>query len=131
MRIVFFDGYCSLCNALVDWLMRVDRSQTLRFASLQGEVARKYLKNNDTLKSPDMDTIVYLRDERAYQRSHAVLMILSDLGGVWKFAQVFLVVPSPLRDLIYNLVAKNRYRIFGKRDTCRIPTPEEMKRLLP
>ncbi len=131
MRIVFFDGYCNLCNGLVDWLLKADTSQTLRFASLQGEAAKKYLKNTAGKKAPNLDSIVYFREERAYQRSHAILMLLADLGGVWKFVKIFLIVPSTFRDLIYSLVAKNRYRIFGKRDTCRIPTPAEMNRLLP
>ncbi len=128
MKIVFFDGYCSLCNALVDWLMRIDKTGQLKFASLQGETAAQLLSTG--AKPTDSDTIVYLRNGQRLERSTAVLRIFSDIGGVWLFLAVFLIVPVFIRDFCYKVVAKNRYRFVKKRETCRIPTPNEQTRLL-
>lgn len=129
MKIVFFDGYCSLCNALVDWLMRIDKRGHLKFASLQGTTASELLQKEQA--PGDCDTIIYLRDKESFERSTAVLQILSDIGGVWQSAEILLLLPKTLRDVAYRIVAKNRYRIFGKRETCRVPTPQERDRLLP
>lgn len=129
MKIVFFDGYCSLCNALVDWLIRIDKTNQLKFASLQGETAANLLgQRNEAI---DLDTVVYLRDKDRSEQSTAVLNILSDVGGIWSLARIFLIVPKALRDIIYRLVAKNRYRFIKKRETCRMPTQSERERLLP
>ena len=130
MKIVFFDGYCNLCNGLVNWLMRADKKKTLQFASLQGETAARRLLA--AAGAPrDLDTVVYLRNGKQLERSSAALMILFDLGGAWVLAAPLLLVPKFLRDLAYALVARNRYRVFGKKDTCRLPTPEERERMLP
>jgi predicted DCC family thiol-disulfide oxidoreductase YuxK len=129
MKIVFFDGYCSLCNGLVDWLMKVDKTGELKFASLQGENAKKLLEKNSM--PLDINTVIYLRDDQKYDRSTAILMIFSDVGGVWRLARVFFIIPKFIRDLIYKLIANNRYRVFGKRNSCRIPTKQELDRLLP
>lgn len=128
MKIVFFDGYCSLCDSLIDWLMRADQSREIKFASLQGETARQMgVSTNQT----DFETIVYLRDTVRYERSNAILQILIDLGGVWRWSRLLYVFPEFVRNFVYRWVAKNRYRYFPKRDTCRLPTPEEKDRLLP
>lgn len=128
MKIVFFDGYCNLCNSWIDWLIRHDSSKNIQFASLQGTTAAPLLKQHH-LES--MDSILYFKDSVFYQRSTAVLLILADLGGAWKLAKIFFLIPTFLRDILYKWVAANRYRIFGKRNTCRIPTAEEKNRLLP
>ncbi len=107
--------------------MRIDKSKSLQFASLQGESAQKFLKV-DSLS--DMQTIIYLREGVQFQRSRAILMILMDLGGTWKIMRIFLFVPVRIRDLFYRIVAKYRYRVFGRRDTCRLPTNDEKDRLL-
>lgn len=128
MKIVFFDGYCSLCNALVDWLIRIDKGGQLKFASLQGETAAKLLgRSTETI---DVDTVVYIKDGEKFERSAAVLWILSDIGGAWAFARIFLLVPKGIRDLLYKVVAKNRFRFIKKRETCRMPTLAEQSRLL-
>jgi predicted DCC family thiol-disulfide oxidoreductase YuxK len=128
-RVLFFDGYCSLCNGLVDWMMRHDRSGSLKFASLQGKAASAMLPPERVKAEPD--TVLYMRDGEIYDRSAAVLMALKDLGGIWALASVLFLIPSPLRNLAYRFVARIRYKVFGKRDTCRMPTPEERERLLP
>ncbi len=129
MKILFFDGYCSLCNSLVDWLIRIDKTKEIKFASLQGDTASRLL--NQTASPLDVNTVIYLRNDMKYERSTAILMILSDTGGVWRFAQIFLFVPRFIRDFIYRCVANNRYRVFGKRESCRMPTQDERERLLP
>ena len=129
MKIVFFDGYCSLCNSIVDALMRIDKSGRLKFASLQGETAAKRLGAGSTVPI-DVDTVVYLRDGEKFEKSEAALRILSDLGGAWTLARLFLVVPAFIRDFVYRIIAKNRFRLIKKRDTCRLPTPQEQDRLL-
>ena len=129
MKIVFFDGYCSLCNALVDWLIRIDKKNQLKFASLQGKTAAKLLDQQK--EAIDVDTVVYMRDNARSEQSTAVLNILSDVGGVWGLARIFWIVPKFIRDIAYRLVAKNRYRFIKKRETCRMPTQSERGRLLP
>lgn len=127
MRILFFDGYCTICNSFVDWGLKHDRTGQIQFASLQGETVKrlideKFLKN--------VDTVIYLRGEMIYQRSTAVLYFLKDTQSWLSFLIVFLIVPSFIRDFLYNLFAKWRYVLFQKRDTCRVPTSAEKERLL-
>ncbi len=130
MKILFFDGHCNLCNSLVDWLILRDTHDVLKFASLQGITAKSHLPVFHSSQT-SFDTVVYFRDGQIYEKSTAVLYALKDIGGVWSGAQVFLIIPKRVRDAIYDLVAKNRYRLFGRKDTCRIPTPQEFKKLLP
>lgn len=130
MKVLFFDGHCNLCNGTVDWLIRRDSRNRLTFASLQGSTAQERLGPRASDPS-DYDTVVYLREGQAYQKSTAILMALGDLGGAWVMLKVFLVVPAPLRDVLYRLVARHRYRLFGRRETCRLPTAAERKKLLP
>lgn len=128
MKILFFDGYCSLCNALVDWGIRHDQKKNIQFASLQGETAKKYLAH--TQYTVDIDTVIYFRDEKIYQQSSAVLYFFKDIGGVYSLFFIFIVLPTLIRDFFYKLVARNRYKFFKKRDTCRLPTESERERLL-
>jgi predicted DCC family thiol-disulfide oxidoreductase YuxK len=128
MKVVFFDGYCNLCNGLVDWLIKKDKRNELKFASLQGLTASKALSS--ALVSAPMDTVIYFKDGQTYQRSTAILKILMDLKSFWKLAGIFFIVPDRVRDSVYKFIAKNRYRFFGKRDTCRVPTSEEKLRFL-
>lgn len=127
-RIVFFDGVCGLCNRFVDRLLRADRKRLFRFAPLQGSTAQGSLPAG---MAEAMESIVYLRDGRILQRSDAVLRIVLDLGGWRKVYGLSFMFPRGLRDRIYAWVARNRYRWFGKRETCRLPTAEERARFLP
>ena len=125
--VVFFDGVCNLCNGFVDWLIRMDKHGRLKFASLQGRAAGELL-------GPEADglaSIVVVREGQLYRESDAILVIGESLGGIHAFfAKLSALLPRRLRDAIYRFVAKRRYRIFGKRDTCRVPTAEERKRFL-
>ncbi len=125
LRVVFFDGVCGLCNRMVDLLLAIDGEGRIRFSPLQGELAAEQLAES---VRTDTDSIVYLREGELYLRSNAVLWICRDLGRPWALAWIFIFLPRFLRDFLYDAVARNRYRLFGKRDTCRVPTPEERAR---
>ncbi len=125
--IVFFDGVCNLCNFSVDFLIRKDTKNKFLFAPLQGETALKLLPSNT---SNQLDSVVYYKNGTIYTHSDAAIQILISLGGVFSFAKVFLVFPSILRDSVYKLIAKKRYKWFGKKETCRLPTAAEKEKFL-
>lgn len=125
--ILFFDGVCGLCNGLVDWMLPRDTRQRIKYATLQGQTAKALLPEAFTL---DLDTVVVWARGRVLTRSAAILYCLSELGGVWSLMKVFYLVPAGLRDVIYKFIAKNRYRFFGQRLTCRMPLPGERLRFL-
>lgn len=127
-NVVFFDGVCHLCNGFVDAVIGRDKRHLLFFAPLQGSTAEKLLSTNDRTK---LDSIVYFESGKTYYRSKAVVKILVSLGGAYKLFSLALFIPGPIRDIIYNLVAKNRYSWFGKSEFCRLPTSEERSYLLP
>lgn len=127
-RIVFFDGVCGLCNRFVDRLLRVDRKGILLHAPLQGTTARELLP---TGMADAMKSVVYLRNGVVLQRSDAALRILIDLGGWRSLYRVLFIVPRSVRDAVYDWIARNRYRWFGERETCRLPAPGERERFLP
>lgn len=127
--VIFFDGVCGLCNRFVDFVLPRDRRQVFRFAPLQGKTAAARLTRDDTdsLKS------VVLWDERGtHRQSAAVVRILWRLGGAWAvLAALVWLVPRPVRNVGYRLVSRWRYRLFGRKETCRLPTAAERARFLP
>ena len=127
--IVLFDGVCNLCNASVQFLIRRDKQGKLRFASLQSSVGRA-LSERGGLSMDAMDSMVLVEDSHWYVRSTAALRILWHCGGFWRLLYGFVIVPRFLRDAVYNAIARNRYRWFGKRDDCLAPTPEVKARFL-
>ena len=133
--IILYDGVCGLCNRLVQFLLRHDKHGRLRFASLQSDFAAKVL-NRHGIDAKDLDTLHVVEhysdpDERVLQRSDAILRAGRELGGMWSvLATLGKVVPRPWRDLFYRLVARNRYRMFGKYDTCMLPDPNQRSRFL-
>ncbi len=127
--VVLFDGVCNLCNGSVNFFFSIDRRKRLKFASLQSNFGQSTLV--ELGKDPThFDSILFLHQGKVYERSGAVLRIMGRIGGIWSLAVCFLVAPAFLRDACYNLIARNRYRFFGKSDTCRIPTPEEAERFM-
>ena len=127
--ILFFDGVCGLCNRFVDLILKADSRDRFRYAPLQGKTAQGMPGLRDQVEDPQ--SFVYLEEDRLYEQSNAVLLALRRLGGAWRLIAVLYVFPRPLRDFVYRIVARNRYRWFGKRDACRLPTPEEQDRFLP
>ena len=133
--IIFYDGVCGLCNRLVQFLLKHDKHARLRFASLQSDFAERVLRRNG-FDPKDLDTLHVVEnydqpDERVLQRSNAILRAGRELGGVWGvLAAIARIVPRPLRDSFYGFVAQNRYRVFGKYDTCMLPDPNQRSRFL-
>jgi predicted DCC family thiol-disulfide oxidoreductase YuxK len=132
--IVLYDGVCGLCNRLVQFLLKHDSHDRFRFASLQSEFARQVLTRHDA-DPHDLDTVYVVKDfghpdESLLARSDAVLYMLQQLGGIWKLTAVGRVLPRRLRDAIYSVVATNRYRVFGKYESCMLPEPKHRARFL-
>lgn len=123
-NIVFFDGVCNLCNAAVDRIYRHNRQRDLYYASLQSEFAKRNLPAAGVHK---LDTIVFYSEGKLYYRSSAALQIARHLNGIYRLLVILYIVPRFIRDAVYRLIAKNRYRLFGKKDSCRIPAPGEKK----
>lgn len=129
--IVLFDGVCNFCNASVQFIIDHDPDGRFRFAPLQSDVAKALLAERGvTLPEGDPDTIILIEGDRVHTRSGAALRIAAHLSSAWKLFAGFLIVPWFLRDLVYALIGKTRYRFFGKTDACRVPTPELRARFL-
>lgn len=126
--IVVFDGVCTLCNHSVDFLMRHDRTESLMFTSFQSEAGRALLARHGIDHAPA--TIYVVENGRIYTESTGILRLCRYLDWPWRAGAILLVVPAFIRDVVYRLIARNRYRWFGKRDTCRLPTPKERRRFL-
>lgn len=132
--IVLYDGVCGLCNRLVQFLLKRDRHDRFRFASLQSEVAQRVLSRHH-LNPHDLDTVYVVQnyerpDENLLPRSDAILYMLSVLGGIWSLSAVGRVLPRGLRDVLYKLVARNRYSVFGKHESCMLPEPKHRAKFL-
>lgn len=127
-KIILFDGVCNFCSSSVNFIIKRDKSATFKFCSLQSDIGIK-LKNQTNLPE-DTDSIVLIEDGKSYDKSTAALRISKGLDGFWKILYVFIIVPKPLRDLAYNYLAKNRYKWFGKKDQCMLPSPEIKSRFL-
>lgn len=128
--IIFFDGICNLCNGAVQFIIRHDKRKTYRFASLQSEFAQKLLNKFRIKITEPPQSILLMRNGKTYGESTAALRIAQKLGGGWKLLSIFLIIPKFISDALYRFVARNRYKWFGKRDTCMIPTPELKERFL-
>jgi predicted DCC family thiol-disulfide oxidoreductase YuxK len=127
MNIIYFDGVCGLCNGFVDFIMKMDKKSKFHFSPLQSEHA----KNNLPLEYiQDLDSVVVQIDGKTLKKSKAVFAVLKKLGGIWGIVAVAGVLPEGILNRAYDMVAENRYKVFGKKDTCRFPTPEERRRFL-
>jgi predicted DCC family thiol-disulfide oxidoreductase YuxK len=121
--IILFDGVCNLCNGFVQFVIARDKKNKFKFGSLQSEGAKKILEPF-IFPLDELKTIVLLENGKIYLRSRAVLRITSQLSGAWKLSSLLYIFPSFISDAVYNLISKYRYRFFGKRESCMIPTPE-------
>lgn len=124
-KIILFDGVCNLCNSAVAFIIKRDKNDMFRFASLQSDIGQRFIKELgiDTSK---VDSILLIepKESKYYHKSTAALQIAKQLSGVFPILSVFLILPKFLRDWVYDIIAKNRYKWFGKKDSCLIPTPE-------
>lgn len=129
--IVLFDGVCNLCNGAVLFIIDRDPRGRFQFAPLQSDLAVELLRSlGQDVPEAGSDSIVLIEDGRAYQRSAAALRIAKNLSGLWPVLAAGLVVPRVVRDWVYDLVARNRYRWFGREEACRVPSPALRERFL-
>ncbi|CAN5648749.1 thiol-disulfide oxidoreductase DCC family protein [soil metagenome] len=127
--VILFDGVCTLCNRSVQFIIRRDADGYFNFASLQSSAGRRLIQRHG-LDQDQADSVILVEGGRAYGRSDAALRIVRNLGGVWPVMTVFRIVPRSVRDRLYDWIASNRYRWFGRREECMIPTPELRRRFL-
>jgi len=127
--LIYYDGLCGLCDRFVQFVLRRDRAARYRFAPLQGSTARDRVPS--TLDPETSQTVILEDGGRFRVRSDAALAILTGLGGAWRLAGSLRMVPRPLRDAVYDLVARHRSRWFGRRVECRVPEPAQRDRFLP
>lgn len=126
-HVIFFDGQCGLCNGFVNFILKIDQSHLFLFSPLQSDFAIQTLPQELTT---DLKTIVVLINGTTFKKAQAVFAIFQEIGGFWKILSIMKYLPSSLLNMGYDLVAENRYSLFGKKETCRIPSPEERKRFL-
>ena len=127
--IILFDGICNLCNGAVQFLLKRDKKKQFMFASLQSDAA-KYILLQYNVKKFGMDSIVFIEDGEIYQKSTAVLKIIKYLNWPWTMISVTSFLPLGFRDRMYDFIAKNRYRWFGKKDSCIMMLPEYKNRFI-
>jgi predicted DCC family thiol-disulfide oxidoreductase YuxK len=138
--VVLFDGVCNFCDASVNFIIERDRQSYFKFAPLQSGAGKALASKYGLALSADeqerddrvipIDSVILIEDDRAYTHSTAALRIVRRLGGVWSWVYAFIIVPKPIRDLFYRLFARYRYRIFGRKDECVLPSAEVRTRFL-
>ena len=131
--VVLFDGVCNLCNGAVLFVIDRDPAARFRFAALQSDEARRLLAPHGpdvTRRAAELSSIMILEEGRVYDRSTAALRIARRLSGLWPLLYAAIVIPRPLRDAVYDFVARRRYGWFGREEACRLPTPELRARFL-
>ena len=128
-EIILFDGICNFCNSSINFVIDHDPEKHFKFVPLQSEIGQniliKFHKN-----TKDFNSVILLKDNQLYEKSDAALEITKHLSGFWKYLSVFRILPTFFLNFFYDIVAKNRYRIFGKSDSCRMPTAELKERFL-
>jgi len=127
--IILFDGICNFCSSIVQFAILRDPKGVFKFASLQSSIGQNLLENFG-LSSDDYDTFVLIENDEYFLRSSATLRLFKRLNGLWPLLYILIVIPRPLRDYVYKIVARNRYSWFGKTDECFRPTPDIESRFL-
>ena len=127
--IILFDGVCNLCNSSVNFIIDHDKKNVFRFASLQSDAGQSLLKKFN-LNVKDFNSIILVENDKFYERSSAVMKIVRKFPGLWKFLYLFIIIPPPVRNFVYDIIADNRYKWFGKKESCRVPTPELKEKFL-
>lgn len=127
--VVLFDGVCNFCNSSVNFIIRHDKKDYFRFTPLQSEIGMK-ISGKYNLDSGNLKSVILVDKGRIYTKTTAALRIAKQLSGLWPALYVFIIVPAPIRNVVYNIIAKYRYKWWGERDACMIPTPEIRKKFL-
>jgi predicted DCC family thiol-disulfide oxidoreductase YuxK len=128
-NIILFDGVCNLCNTSVNFVIDHDKQKVFHFASLQSSFGQFFCQKYN-LPSTNFNSFIYFKKGVLYKKSRAALEVSKTLKGFWQIAYVFVLVPSLVRDAVYNYISKNRYVFFGKKEACRLPTPDLKERFL-
>ena len=128
-QIILFDGVCNFCNSSINFIIDHDPEKHFKFAPLQSDFGQKILRQFNK-NTEDFDSVILLKNNQLYQKSAAALEITKHLSGFWKYLAIFRILPNFILNFFYDIVAKNRYRIFGKSDACRMPTPDLKERFL-
>lgn len=129
-QLVLFDGVCTFCNNSVRFIMKRDKNDVFRFASLQSELGQQMTKERG-IDTSNIDSIILIEFGTAYYiKSTAALEIAKQLKGAWPILGIFLYLPESLRNAIYDFIARNRYKWFGKKENCPMPTPEERNKII-
>lgn len=127
--VIFFDGVCNLCNGAVQFVIKRDAKNHFKFAALQSNYAKEQLSAYD-LKVEQGQSFVLLEDGKVYEQSTAALRVARGLNGLWPMLYAFIIVPTFLRNAVYKFIARNRYKWFGKSESCWVPTPELRNKFL-
>jgi predicted DCC family thiol-disulfide oxidoreductase YuxK len=127
--VILFDGVCNFCNSVVNFIIRQDKKEIFRFAALQSAAGQQLLKQYH-LPHNHFDSFILIEKGKVYQSSAAALKLYNQLPWHWKWTQLFWIIPPILRNEVYNLIAKNRYKWFGRKEQCMIPSPKLKNRFL-
>lgn len=127
--VILFDGVCNLCNGAVQFVIQHDKQNHFMFASLQSDAGQQLLKQYQ-LPSQNFDSFILIQNDKAFIKSTAALMVAKQLGGFTKLLYGFIIVPPVIRNAVYNFIAKNRYKWFGKKDVCMMPTKNLLSKFL-
>lgn len=126
---MLFDGVCNFCNASINFVIDHDKAGYFKFAPLQSKIGEELIAKHE-IDTFETDSVILVEEGKAYTHSDAALGIAKHMDGIWSWANVFRVIPRRMRDLAYKFIARNRYRLFGRRDACMMPTPEIRARFL-
>ncbi len=127
--IILFDGICNLCNSSVQFVLKHDKQKLFHFASLQSTGGQALLKKYH-LPETNFNSFVLIKNGKPFLKSTAALMVAKELAGIIKTLYIFIIVPAFIRNAVYNIIAKNRYKWFGKQESCMMPTPDLQSRFL-
>ena len=128
-RVIVFDGVCNFCNAFVNFVLERDSQGLFKFGTLQSQPAQ-YILAQLHLATQDYETFLLLENGEVFTKSTAAIKILRCLPGLWSWLYAFIIIPRPLRDLVYSFIARHRYQWMGKSDSCRVPTSKERARFI-
>ncbi|WP_296207340.1 thiol-disulfide oxidoreductase DCC family protein [Psychrobacter sp. UBA3480] len=128
-KVILFDGVCKLCNVWSNFILKYDSKQTFKLCSVQSEEGQEILLYFG-LPTDAYETMLYVEGNQSFQKSNAFFQVMSKLGYPWKWVCIFKIIPTPIRDWMYDRIALNRYRLFGKYDYCALPLPENEARFL-
>jgi len=129
MKIIFFDARCNFCDSFINFIVKRDERKIFNLCGFQSESGRK-LGEKYGFESENLSSVIFVKDEKVFRKSHAVIKILCELGGLWRMTSLLLLIPKFIGDFFYDWFGKNRYRWFGKKENCEIFSDEINQRLI-